>query len=93
MIFLCEECDGAGAVAFDRGPAAENCTRCGGVGLVMTDPLHALSDLQRLFSVTPSDEGVIARAAPGAEWRLLLTALQHLQQRVEELERKADTGR
>lgn len=89
VIYLCEQCGGAGAVAFERGPAAENCSRCGGVGLVVSDERTLVADLERLLSVDRADEGVLARAAPGAELRLLVRALQALERRIGELERPA----
>lgn len=86
MLYLCHECGGAGAIAFERGPAAENCTRCNGVGVIMSDTRTAIDDLRRLFSVSPADEGTLARAAPGVEWRLVAEILQHLERRIDALE-------
>ncbi len=87
-LHLCEECAGTGAIAFDSGPAAENCRRCSGVGVLMLGEGSILGELRKLFSVTQSDEGLLTQAAPGAEWRLLLLALTSLEDRLTAIERE-----
>jgi hypothetical protein len=87
-IRLCDQCNGDGAVGFDRGPVTENCTGCAGVGLVATDERTIVQDMQRMLSVGGTHGAVLAQAGKGAELRLLLRALELLQRRVDELERQ-----
>jgi hypothetical protein len=87
-ILLCGECNGAGAIAFERGPVAENCTGCAGVGLIATDERTLVRDLQKMLSVGGAYRELLAQASPGADLRLLLRAVDTLQTRIEALEQQ-----
>jgi hypothetical protein len=77
---VCTECGGKGAIGFDRGPAAEPCTRCRGTGRMFSDP-----EYRGVFAAMISEGGVFV----DPQWRLLLEALNALDKRVWELERGA----
>jgi hypothetical protein len=80
----CPQCQGAGAVGFETGPAAEPCTGCKGTGRTYSE-----QDWRGVFRAMIDEKGVLL----DPEWRLLLEGLAALESRVAALEvaRAADS--
>jgi hypothetical protein len=74
---ICPQCQGAGAIGFETGPAAEPCTGCQGTGRTYPEP-----QWRGLFREMINEKGVLL----DPEWRLLLEGLVALEERVATLE-------
>jgi hypothetical protein len=67
-IFVCDDCGGAGAHGYDRGPVVERCPRCAGVGLIFGNAATGARDFLDLLTgvrgteLTALGEGVAIRA-------------------------------
>jgi hypothetical protein len=85
-VHLCEECGGSGALPYDRGPAAERCPRCGGVGVRFADPQAAARDLRDLLTAPGADSPELLALGPGGVVRALAAALALVEARVAETE-------
>ncbi|HEY7381788.1 MAG TPA: hypothetical protein VH572_11290 [Gaiella sp.] len=74
----CPFCGGAGAVAFETGPAVEPCSECRGTG-------RLVARWHGVFAALLHEKGVLL----DTEMRLLLVALDELEQRVDALDRSS----
>jgi hypothetical protein len=83
-VFVCEECGGAGAHGYARGPAVERCPRCRGAGVRFADPQTAARDLRELLASTTSPE--LVELGEGAAVRALAAALALVEERLAAVE-------
>lgn len=87
-IFVCDECNGAGAHGYDRGPAVERCPRCAGVGLVFSNRATAARDFLELTTGVRGSE--LTALGEGAAIRALAGLAARLEARCEELQQELD---
>ncbi|HVU79214.1 MAG TPA: hypothetical protein VHC67_16675 [Gaiellaceae bacterium] len=84
-VSVCDECHGAGAHGYDRGPIIERCLRCGGAGVLFGDERTALNDLTTALTSSRSAELFVWE---GSQVRALAALAARLEARVAALERE-----
>lgn len=77
MLAECPVCGGTGAATYETGPAVEICSRCRGSG-------RLVGDCRGVFGELLLERGVLL----STDMRLLLVALDELEQRVDRLDRR-----
>lgn len=87
-VHACEECRGIGAHGYERGPAVERCTRCGGAGVVFGEPRTAARDLHDLLTAPGADSPELLALGAGGALRALSAALALVEARVAETEQE-----
>jgi hypothetical protein len=90
-VFVCDECGGAGAHGYERGPAVERCPRCAGVGLVFADPATAARDFLHLITGVQGSE--LSALGEGGALRALAALTARLEARCEQLQQDLDSTR
>jgi hypothetical protein len=83
-VSVCDECHGAGAHGYERGPAVERCPRCLGAGLLFSSPATALGDLTAALTSARSAE--FFALGEGGLVRAVAALASQLETRVSQLE-------
>jgi hypothetical protein len=85
--FICEECQGRGLHAYERGPV-ERCPRCEGVGLVF--PSHDTAARDFCTALTASQGAELVGFTEADTVRALAWVLAQVEARCEAVERELE---